>query len=245
MNPENSIRSRISTEKIESYFRAKESEKNDITVVEGNKNKETAPISLFFGGDKALGIFRVALNAEYTYQYEGYDDLPNSYVKQVTSLFNIGSEVHIFPSETFGIGVKYNRITTASNEDFEPMRNSPFVPKSIKENIRFNYLALSLLSRQSIVNQDHILYYSFSGGIIHYRDDGIQDGFPFFEEGETFGIALGIGYDYALHEKYGVGLTIEINLARVNSININGTTFSGVNFGISRLDFTAGFRFFK
>ena len=57
-------------------------------------------------------ILRIALNSGFTYQYGGYEGFPSSYTRQIKSLWNWGSEIHFFPSKNFGIGIKFNRIST-------------------------------------------------------------------------------------------------------------------------------------
>jgi hypothetical protein len=111
--------------------------------------------------------------------------------------------------------------------------------------VRFNFLALSILTKQPGIGENDNLFYGFSLGRISYRDDGTVDGLSFFEEGTTIGLSLELGYEYRIKPNYGIGINVGANLARIGELNVPGGTVSNINFDISRIDMTLGFRYYK
>ncbi|WP_424961174.1 hypothetical protein [Ekhidna sp.] len=231
------MRSRLPLSEVESY------EQTDIEPdVESNSNEpglnEQNRLIL---PDFKLATFRLALNAGYTYQFGGYEAWPDSYQKQLQSLWNVGGDFHYFPSEVFGVGIKYNYIFTKAEQDFDPQR---YGISSIRdEKIRFSYAALSLMYR-NILADDQMIHYFIAGGFVQYKSDGLLDGNPYNERGDTFGVALGVAYDFLVTESVGIGAGAEINIANLSEIESNGTVIP-VDFSITRIDLTVGLRFLK
>ena len=233
------MRSRIPISGVTSYVQTE----TDSSDNSDTKNEEFDPS---FYEQREPDFVRLAISSGYTYQFGGYEGLPQTYVSKITSLWNIGAELHLFTSENFGIGLKYNRIATPVSHQFIPPLITFFdTISNIEEDVRFSYLALSLMGRQILDNPNHIIYFEASGGIVNYNDNGTIDGTSFFESGDAFGLALGVGYDYAINSYFGLGLKIEVNLATLNSLNLNGTNVTGTDFNVSRIDFTAGIRFYR
>ena len=187
---------------------------------------------------------RLALNTGFTYQLGGYDGLPRSYADQLQSLWHFGGELNYFLTDNFGIGVKYSYIFTTADQDFEPPISTIFGFSRLRdERVTFNYLAVSLMHR-SIFSDDQAVNYFISGGIVRYRTDGLGDGVPFFQEGSTFGVALGISYDFRFIESVGMGAGLEVNIARLSEFDNNGTVVPA-DFSLSRIDLTLGVRLFR
>lgn len=208
---------------------------------------ETSPLrdeDRFILDDFEPASFRLALNTGYTYQFGGYDGLPDSYKSQMQSLWNFGTEFHYFVSENIGIGAKFSHVFTKANEDFQPPISTSFGFSSLRdERIRFNYLGLSVMYRNFFYD-DQVVNYFIAGGIVRYRTDGKGDGVPFYQEGDTFGFVLGFSYDFILIENLGVGLGAEVNIARLSEFDNNGTVVPA-DFSLTRIDLTIGLRLFK
>lgn len=231
------MRSRLPLSEVESY------EQSDFeTEVETNQNEpEITDQNRLILPDFKLAKFRLSLNAGYTYQFGGYEAWPDSYQKQLQSLWNLGGDFHYFPSEVFGLGIKYNHIFTKADQDFDPQR---YGISSIRdEKIRFSYAALSLMYR-NILADDQMIQYFIAGGFIQYKTDGLLDGNPYNERGDTFGVALGVTYDFLVTENFGIGAGAEINIANLSEIESNGAVIP-VDFSITRIDLTVGLRFLK
>ncbi|WP_420318692.1 hypothetical protein [Ekhidna sp.] len=231
------MRSRLPVSQIRQY------KKSEISSEENEPQQPSNDDRVVIEEFKPAKI-RLSLNSGYTYQFGGYDGLPQAYKSQVQSLWNIGGELHYFIWEDFGIGGKYNRISTKANQDFEPPVSTAFGFSSLRdEYIKFNYLAVSLLYR-SFLYDDHVMNYFLSGGVISYRTDGKGDGIPFYQEGQTFGLAFGISTDLLLTENFGIGLGGELNIAQMSEFDNNGTVVPA-SFSLTRIDLTIGVRFLK
>ncbi|SNT30644.1 hypothetical protein SAMN05421640_3319 [Ekhidna lutea] len=186
-------------------------------------------------------LIRLSLNTGYTHQFEGYDYWPDAYKNQLQSLWYLGSDVHYFPSETLGVGLKYNFIFTNAEGDFDPQIYN--ISTIRDERVRFSYAAVSLMYRNFLYD-DQVVQYFISGGVVTYKTDGKVDGFPFYQEGDTFGLGLGVSYDFILVESFGIGVGAEVNIARLTEFDNNGTIVPA-DFGLNRIDLTVGLRFFK
>ena len=185
--------------------------------------------------------FILSVNTGFTYQFGGYRGMPKSYQEQVQTLWNVGGSLMFFLEDSWGFGMKYNHIFTPAEEDFED--NTGRIIELRDELIRFNYLAMSL-SFRNFISESEVVHYNLSGGLLTYRTDLIFDGLPRYEEGSTFGGTFGVVYDFILTENLGVGLGIEVTIAKMTSIEVNGTSVP-VDFDLSRVDITAGLRIFK
>ncbi len=238
------MRSRLPLSGVQSYQQQKESEGDtDTTLTPGEGTKPSSDVPDFFD-DIPPPMYRLSINSGFTYQWGGYEGLPSSYKRQMQSLWNMGGEIHYFMSENFGIGLKYDRVITQANEDFTPPISTAFGFTMLRdEKVRFNYFGLSLTGRQFLYD-DEIVYYHLSFGNVHYRTDLLGDGVPFFQEGNAFGIDLGIGYDFLFNEFIGIGIDIGIKFSSLNQINDNGVV-RPADFNISRIDLTAGIRLFQ
>lgn len=236
LSDQSSVRSRIGRAEVAFFIQLEE----PLTLEEKIERGEdpTAQPKLDFIDD--FKTLRVAINTGYTYQYDGYNDpgYTDVYLDQVRSLWFWGGEIHYFSKENFGLGIKINRIQTDTQVD------SLFGYSNLKEDIRFHFLALSFLGRQSGIGEKDNFYYGGAVGLVTYRDDGIATGGGFFEQGETVGVSFDLGYDYAIGENLALGITAGVNIARMNSIIINGVR-RRADFGISRVDLTFGLRYIK
>ncbi|WP_370086170.1 hypothetical protein [Ekhidna sp.] len=186
-------------------------------------------------------MVRLALSTGYTYQFGGYRGWPSSYRKQLQSLWNVGGEFHFFLSENVGVGAKYNYTFTKADADLDP--NIYGISSIRDEEIRFSYAAISLMYRDFLYD-DQIMHYFISGGLIQYKTDGLIDGDQFYESGDTFGVVLGIVYDFLLTENFGIGVGAEVNIARLSEIEKDGRTIP-TDFSLTRVDLTLGMRFLK
>lgn len=184
---------------------------------------------------------RLALNTGFTYQLGGYKGAPSEYKQQVQSLWNLGSDFHYFLSKNVGIGAKYNYIFTGAEADFDP--NIYGISSIRDEEIRFSYTAVSLLYRNFLYD-DQIMHYFISGGIVKYKTDGLIDGNHFYESGDTFGVVLGVVYDFLLAENFGIGVGAEVNIARLSEIERDGVILPA-DFSLTRIDLTVGLRLLK
>ncbi|MEP0984171.1 hypothetical protein [Ekhidna sp.] len=240
------MRSRLPLTQVQSYQQADPEEKNEkidpLNKDEELPNKyEDLPVVY---EEFLPASFRLSLNTGYTYQLGGYDGLPNSYKKQLQSLWNVGAELSCFISDDVGIGAKYNYIFTRADEDFQPPVSTAFGFSSIRdEKVSFRYVGL-LLGFRNFLYDDQIVNYFISGGVIKYRTDGLADGAPFYQEGHTFGAVVGVSYDFLFHRNVGIGVGAEVNIANLREFDNNGNIVPA-DFSLTRVDLTLGFRFFK
>ncbi|MEM9340508.1 MAG: hypothetical protein AAGA66_17370 [Bacteroidota bacterium] len=240
------MRSRLPLSGVHSYTQSKVTPSGEGQESKQPTSSETdnLPVEPDFSDDLSPPNYRLSFNGGYTFQWGGYEGLPDSYRRQVQSLWHVGGELHYFTSENFGLGFKYNRIATQANEDFSPQLGRLFGFNALRdEKIRFNYIGLSFMGRQFLYDNE-IVYYFLSLGMIEYRTDLLGDGVPYFQQGETFGVNLGFKYDFLFNKSIGVGIGIEINLSSLSQINDNGTV-RPADFNISRVDLTAGIRIFN
>ncbi len=238
------IRSRIERDKVLSFTQAQESQQPQVPVEVPDQIGEEPGISERFSELIESNRFRIVLNTGFTYQFGGYENHPKSYARQLRTFVHLGTDIQYFPTSGFGVGLKYNRTSTPAQEDFSPFFSQLFGANSIEEKVRFHYVGLTLLSRQSR-GGDQFMYYSLTGGMAIYRDDGFLDNTPYFEHGETFALELAIGYDYILDSNLAVGVGFGLNIGKVNEYQTPFGTVTRADFDISRFDFTVGLRFLK
>ncbi|MEO9485492.1 MAG: hypothetical protein ABJG47_18675 [Ekhidna sp.] len=233
------LKSSLPLSKVKYYNRIETGVKDDTLRIVELKEEDRIILE-----DFEPASFRLTLNTGYTYQFGGYDGLPNSYKKQMQSLWNFGGELYYFLSENIGVGAKYNHIRTEANEDFVPPFNTVFGFSSLRdERIKFSYMGLAIAYRNFLYD-DQVVNYFISGGIIKYRTDGFGDGVPFYQEGDTFGVAVGVSYDFILMKSFGLGFGAEINIARLSELDNNGAMVLA-DFSLTRVDVTMGIRLFK
>lgn len=231
------MRSRLPLSKIQQYEQT-ESQRDPIVSNESVAKEEKELLSY---EEERPSKIRVGLNTGYTYQFGGYEGLPATYKNQLQSLWNFAGEANYFVSKHIGLGARYSYIFTKANEDLDP-RIFGF-SQLRDEKVNFTYLALSLMYRKFFY-EDQIINYFVSGGIINYRTDGLGDGVPFYQEGDTFGFAFGFSYDLLLTEHIGMGIGAEANIATLRSFIHNGVSVPA-DFKLNRLDITLGLRLFK
>lgn len=233
------MRSRLPLAKVQYYQQSDEPSGSESEEFPEKQNENRVSIEYF-----EPRPYRISLTTGYTYQLGGYEGLPSSYKSQVQSLWSFGGEFNYFISDNIGIGAKYSHIYTKANEDFGPPFSTAFGFSSLRdEKIRFNYFGVSLIFR-NFTPDDQIINYYLSGGIIKYRTDGLGDGVPFYQEGDTFGFILGVSYDFILMKYFGLGFGAELNVARMSEFDNNGTVVL-TDFNLTRFDFTIGIRLFR
>lgn len=232
------MRSRLPLSTIQFYEQA-----DDQTAESPLAEPEPEIISNVYYED-ALPSFRLATNGGFTYQFGGYDRLPQSYRTKAQTLWNVGGEFHYFLSDKIGVGIRYTHYTTSIDHEFEAL--TPQGIRNIRlegETIRFNHLGLGMIYRFMIYD-DRSINYFMSSGLINYRTSGLIDGNYFEELGEAFCITAGISYDFFLSDHFGVGLGAEVTIAKISEIEYNGAPVN-VDFPISRIDLVLGLRLFQ
>ncbi len=238
------IRSRIERSNVLSFYQAEEPQQPQGQIGDP-KTEEEVGISDRFADLIESNRFRIVLNTGFTYQFGGYENHPTSYARQLRTFVHLGADIQFFPTDRFGVGLKYNRTSTPAQENFDPSFAQAFGTNSIEEKVRFHYVGFSLLSRQPR-GSDQYLIYSIAGGKVMYRDDGFKDNnVPYFEHGDSFALELAIGYDYILDSNLAVGVGFALNIGRINEYETPSGTVNGANFDVSRFDLTLGLRFLK
>ncbi|WP_420578588.1 hypothetical protein [Ekhidna sp.] len=231
------IRSRLPKTQIQHYHQGEEQGTMDVVSSSPEIKEEDRFVITEFNP----ASFRLAVNTGYTYQFGGYEGWPDSYQQQLKSLWNLGADFHYFLSDNLGVGLKYNYIFTNAEEDFDP---TIYPISTIRdERIRFSYAAISLMYRNFLYD-DQVIQYFIAGGIVNYKTDGLVDGSKFYEEGDTFGLAIGVTYDFLFTENFGMGAGVEVNVAKLTEINTSrGPAL--VDFSLTRVDLTLGIRLYK
>lgn len=230
-------RSRLPLSEVASYAQT-EDESEGAQAPEQEIKRE----DLFVLDSYGIPNFRLAVNSGFTYQFGGYDRLPQSYKNQVQTLWGFGGELdYFFQRSNVGIGFKYHYTFTRANQDFLLVDGS--ILELRDELIQFNFLGVSAILRK-ISADDQAIHFYVTGGMLRYRTDLLLDGIPSYEEGDTFGGGFGVGYDYRLSERFGVGISLELLLAQLSQITVNGNTFNS-DFDVSRIDLTVGLRMYK
>lgn len=233
------MRSRLPLDGVQYYQQSE-----DTDEIPDKENTEMEMEESFLSESYDPPTFRFALSSGYTYQFAGYENLPNSYKNQLQSLWNIGGDLQYFPSENFGFGLKYIRLSTNANEDFEPPYSNAFGFSKLRdEKVRFNYFGISFILRNSL-SLDQFIHYYISGGLLNYRSDLEGDGTPYYQEGDTFGFVFEVSYDFNLVENFGVGIGAKVTIANMYEFDNNGTQVNA-DFELSRVDVSIGLLLFK
>ena len=230
-------RSRLPLSEVASYSQTEEESEGTPPPEQEVKRED-----LFVLDSYSIPNFRLGINAGFTYQFGGYDGLPQSYKNQVQTLWGFGGELdYFFQSSNVGIGIKYHYTFTRANQDFLLVDGS--ILELRDELIQFNFLGVSAILRK-ISADDQAIHFYVTGGTLLYRSDYLFDGVSFNEEGDTFGGGFGVGYDYRLSERFGVGISLDLLLAQLSQIAFNGNPVN-FDFDVSRIDLTVGLRMYK
>ncbi len=228
------MRSRLPLSEISFYHQSEATVEEEVTA------PEPTVMDRFVLDEYEPPTFRLSATTGFTYQFGGYNGAPDSYRNQLQTLWNIGGELNYFFSETIGAGAKYTYAFTKANEDFDTPNG---VVELRDELVKFNFIGASIIYRNLLLD-DQTVHFTLSGGLVNYRTDLLLDGEQVFEEGDTFGVAFGVNYDYRLTEFLGVGVGLEFLVAQFPELNFNGTV-GRADFNVSRVDLTAGLRFYK
>ena len=230
-------RSRLPLSEIASYVQSEESEES-----ENPTNSEIKREDLFVLDSYAVPRFRLSIDGGFTYQFAGYDGFPPSYKNQVQTLWGFGGEIDYFIARSkFGIGLKYYYSFTEANDDLLLIDGTVLEVRD--ELIQFNFAGASVLLRK-ISADDQLIHFYLMGGLLFYQTSLTINGDPLRQEGDTFGAGFGVNYDYRLSERVGVGVGLELLIAQLSQITVNGVTQVG-EFDVSRINLTVGLRFYK
>lgn len=231
------MRSRLPLSEIKYYTPEQEKVDEEVIVTIPKEPTQDEKPSLATFDDPT---FRFSIDGGFTYQFGGYDGMPDDYKNQLQTLWNIGGEAHYLLESNYGFGLTYSYWFTQAEGDI-PTRNG--VVEIRDELVRFGYWGVSALY-SSAANENHVFNYFVSLGIVGYRTELMLDGDPYYQLGQSIGSCFGVSYDVRLMENIGVGLGVEILLSRIFQIDDNGTLIDS-DFDISRVNLKAGLRIFK
>lgn len=164
------------------------------------------------------------------------------YMKKLRSGYMLGGDIHYFPSEAIGLGIKYtmNKHKRDEGGDFS-------------DNITMHYIAASFLNRYVLANPANSFLLGLNLGFQSYKDKTLALGIGDMSiSGNTAGLGMELGFDHkiargaALH--FGLGFTtatlykIKVKEGyRSHTVKLEKGEYEG----LSRLELVVGLKFGK
>lgn len=164
------------------------------------------------------------------------------YMKKLKSGYMFGGDIHYFPGEAIGFGIKYNINKHKRNEGGD-----------FNDNITMHYIAASFLNRFVLANPSNSFLLGMNLGFQSYKDKTLALGIDNMTiSGNTAGLGVELGFDRkisrgsALH--FGLGFTtatlykIKVTQGyQINTVKLEKGEYEG----LSRLELVVGLKFGK
>ena len=186
-------------------------------------------------------IIRLALSTGYSHRTAPLaDNIPRSmesFYKKLKSGFHIDAKINAYTSEYLGFGARYNFYKSKSeNKDIG------------EEVVTINYFGPSFCTRLFSRDKSSALLSSISLGYMGYTDKINNNSQRI--NGNTLGIILDLGYDFAVSENTALGFQIALIGGTLSKITVtDGTHVEKITLedeqreGLGRIDFSIGLRF--
>lgn len=188
-----------------------------------------------------LNKYRLALNGGYTVRLadeirtQGSND---SYEKSLKNGYGFGMDLDYFFTRHIGVGVAY-QFSHFSVEDGD---------QNLEEDMLFHYVGPKFTAR--VPNNKNVYLASVGIGYSWFRDNIQDDGVDWWIKGESFALAMDLGYDFNLSPTLAMGLQIGLKTGSLSEIEskfpnerAQTTSLTGDSENLIRFEVKAGIRF--
>ena len=234
-----------------------------LQIVRGQETPKTAQsvlVGVQFGGFSSL-----ASSANSEKDMTMAMGIPSSkaktYYKGLKHGWSFGGDIYLMGGENFGIGAKYTFYSSGTSQDFIikiPATLPEYIYMGMEEKVYINYVGPSIIFRQWLGENRKLQFTeSLSAGRVSYRDELRIDpaSFPLMSnalaKGNTYGINLGMSFDYYPLSWLSIGANIGLMNASLSSVEVSSLgTKQTLNLGkdnkesLARFDYSLGVRFY-
>ncbi len=162
--------------------------------------------------------WRLAFNGGWSYRLaslpDGLSSAEKEYLKKLKSGFSISCDVTYFFMEALGVGLKYDLYKSSNSLS------------GLSDNISIPFIGPAFATR--VFNQDKTNYWFFNlaFGYMGFKDKGTASGQSGTIKGGTAGVAMDIGYDFAISKNWAAGVQVSLLSGMITELDytINGTT---------------------
>lgn len=196
-------------------------------------------------GNSAKSVIRFSLSGGASFQvFEVVEDDPElkDYLKKLKRGYYIQSDLCYVLSEYFSVGVKYN-MHKSNNEIVDVLftdGNGNTIVGSISDDITIGFAGVVLNGRIFSENNKNVLNAGIAVGSVNYKNDQVFLNTSTIV-GNTIGMLYNIGYEYAMNERFGLGLNFNYSFGTITKIKENGVevTTPGARVGTGRIQLGA------
>lgn len=197
--------------------------------------------------------YRTAINLGYSRSLTTLKNIPFQLQEFAAGLqrgFNLGIDFAGFFSEELGLGVKYSLFNTSNSMS----SISAILPDGTNfsggysNDVNVHYVGPTFNIRALSSNKRGGLYAQAGAGYLRYTNKEMFRGpksFIYPNSGNTIGLNLALSYDAILSDNFAIGFQVSFLAGGLKNVDIKmGNTTQTVRHevGLSRLDFTIGFR---
>jgi hypothetical protein len=206
-----------------------------------------------------LPKFRIGAQIGYGYRMASIpEETPQemkSHTKKLKNNLSFGADMSYYFKKIFGIGVKYNGIYASSlSTDIRYMFPDGTVYQGVlSEKIGIHYVG-GFLSTRFFPNSNnkHCVFLNAGAGYVRFSEKMVVIDLPAKITGNTAAFCAEIGYDFFVTKHLAIGLQISMMLGSLGAIDLTvGKITERIELdksqreGLSHIDISLGFRFYK
>lgn len=197
---------------------------------------------------------KVRLSVDYGYSYrlaEVSDDFRSDvkdYIEELKSGSTLDLHVSYFIEQEHGIGLTYNKFSSDNSIEFvEAFNGTTFTT----DNISISFVGLEYSNLYVSSSGKHNFIGSIALGGLSFKNNSTLNGRTLFLTGNTFGIGVGINYDYMITESFALGAGLGFVAGSLSEIKAsNGQNSERIELdgnnkeNLTRVNLTLGLRFY-
>lgn len=154
----------------------------------------------------------------------------------------LGVDVSVYPWERYGVGLTHSRFhATASDDDLAFPDNSR---RPAKDDYTAHYVGPAFFVMHPMAGGRGALVGQAGMGWLFYRNESPLGAFPGIWEGTTLGLQAAISGDYRVLPWFGVGAGARFIHGTLQNVRYNAMETSIPTLSLTRIDLTAGVRFY-
>jgi hypothetical protein len=240
------------TEIRETFIQAKDV----VSYAKGYYKVSEVPIEYKPKG-QSFSKFRIALDYGYSHRTAKVaENVPTdfkNYVEDLKNGNNMGLDLNYFVSESFGVGLKYNRNKSSNSMDniyVEDDQGNRRYGK-LSDDITMTFVGVSFAGRILDAKKRNAFIIALSLGQLSFNNQFVVVD-PYEMNGSTFSTALDFGYDIATSKNFAIGVKFSIIGGVLTEYVLkDGVTTERIKLNeeqyesLSRIDISVGIRFTK
>jgi hypothetical protein len=170
----------------------------------------------------------------------GVPEAEREYLEQARVGRVYGFDVSVFPWKHWGLGIQQARFFASASDT-----NVTFVDKSMgdaRDEYRILYVAPAVYATREVADKIRLTG-NAGAGVFFYHNEAKEGPFPGVLEGTTPGIHASGAVDLMLTSRFAVGFGVRALYGELEKLRYNAIPARS-SLSLSRVDFTAGIRFY-